>query len=127
MGVAGRLFVQFFGTTPYDFGAIMRWWLAVCSGSSSGSGYPLSLLPGDSPSRAYPSARCPVASTPAHSPPPPFQGERAGGSRAVEIGMYSGIWPGIRLEVVDEDAWLQSGLPLPGMRLDCDCQPRPAP
>ena len=51
MGVAGRLFVQLFGTTLYDFGAIMRWWLPVCSGFSSAPGHPLPLLSRRFPSR----------------------------------------------------------------------------
>lgn len=81
MGVAGRFFVQLFGTTLYDFGAIMRWWLAVCSGSSSAFGYLLPSLARGFLSRVYPFARYPVASTPARLPPaPPFRGERAGGS-----------------------------------------------
>lgn len=50
MGVAGRFFVQLFGTTLSDFGAIMRWWLGVCSVFSSAPGYLLSLL-----SRGFPS------------------------------------------------------------------------
>lgn len=36
-----------------------------------------------------------------NSPPPPFQGERAGGSWAVEIGMGSDPHSGIRLAAVD--------------------------
>ena len=79
MGVAVRLFVQLLGTTPCDFGTIAWWWLA-CSVFNFASWYLLPSLARGFPSRVYPSARCPVASTPAHSPPPPFQGERAGGS-----------------------------------------------
>ena len=44
MGVAGRFFAQLFGTTLCDFGAIMRWWLPACSGSSSAPGYLLPFL-----------------------------------------------------------------------------------
>ena len=40
-------------------------------------------------------------------PPPPFQGERAGGSRAVEIGVCSDARFGIWLEVVGGTAWQQ--------------------
>ena len=108
MGVAGRFFVQLFGTTLCDFGAIMRWWLAVCSGSSSAFGYLLPSLARGFLSRVYPFARYPVASTPARLPPaPPFRGWRAGGSWAVEIGMCSDACSEIRLEVVAWTAWLQ--------------------
>ena len=107
MGVAGRFFVQLFGTTLYDFGAIMRWWLAVCSGSSSAFGYLLPSLARGFLSRVYPFARYPVASTPARLPPaPPFRGERAGGSWAVEIGVCSDAYSEIRQEVADGAAWL---------------------
>lgn len=107
MGVAGRLFVQLFGTTPHDFGTI-AWWELVCTGSSSASGYPLPLLSLGFPFRVYPSARCPVASTPARLPPaPPFRGERAGGSWAVEIGMCLDARSEIRLEWLDAVAWQQ--------------------
>ena len=44
MGVAGRFFAQLFGTTLCDFGAIMRWWLPACSGSSSAPWYLLPFL-----------------------------------------------------------------------------------
>ena len=108
MGVAGRFFVQFFGTTLCDFGTIARWGLD-CTGSSSASGYPLPLLSRGFPFRVYSFARCPVASTPARLPPaPPFRGERAGGSWAVEIGMCLDARPGI---------WLEFGWRLP-MRLN---------
>ena len=79
MGVAGRFFVQFFCTTLCDFGTI-AWWGLVCTDSSSASGYPLPLLSRGFPFRVYPSARFPVASTPARLPPrPPFQGGAGGG------------------------------------------------
>lgn len=103
MGVAGRFFVQLFGTTPCDFGAIMRWWLPVCAGSSSAPGY---LLPFLSPGISSPglSVRAlPRSLHPSPTPPrPPFRGERAGGSWAVEIGMCLDARPGIRMTVVDE-------------------------
>ena len=103
MGVAGRFFVQLFGTTLYDFGAIMRWWLAVCSGSSSAFGYLLPSLARGFLSRVYPFARYPVASTPARLPPaPPFRGGRAGGVGAVDIWMCPDARSEIRLEVVDD-------------------------
>ena len=79
MGVAGRFFVQLFGTTLCDFGAIMRWWLAVCPGSSSAFGYLLPSLARGFPSRVYPFARYPVASTPARLPPAPLSGGAGGG------------------------------------------------
>lgn len=105
MGVAGRFFVQLFGTTLYDFGAIMRWWLAVCSGSSSAFGYLLPSLARGFPSRVYPSARCPVASTPARLPPaPPFQGGAGGG----ELG--GGDW-----DVLGCPSWNLAG----GCRCGC--------
>ena len=108
MGVAGRFFAQLFGTTLCDFGAVMRWWLAVCSGSSSAFGYLLPSLARGFLSRVYPFARYPVASTPARLPPaPPFRGERAGGSWAVEIGVCSDARSGIWQEVVGGTAWLQ--------------------
>ena len=87
MGVAGRFFVQLFGTTLCDFGAIMRWWLAVCSGSSSAFGYLLPSLARGFPSRVYPFARYPVASTPARLPPrPPFRGSGRGGVGRWRLG-----------------------------------------
>ena len=73
MGVAGRFFVQLFGTTLCDFGTI-AWWGLVCTGSSSASGYPLPLLSRGFPFRVYPSARFSVASTPARLPPAPLSG-----------------------------------------------------
>ena len=79
MGVAGRFFAQLFGTTLCDFGAIMRWWLPACSGSSSAPGY---LLPFLSPGIPIPGLSvCAVQLHPPQpdSPRPPFQGERAGG------------------------------------------------
>ena len=104
MGVAGRFFVQLFGTTLCDFGAIMRWWLAVCSGSSSAFGYLLPSLARGFPSRVYPFARYPVASTPARLPPAPLSGGAGGG----ELG--DGDWDEpdacseVRLEVADAAA-----------------------
>lgn|SRR5574337_17997 len=79
MGVAGRFFAQLFATTLRDFGAIMRWWLVVCLGSSSAPGYPLPLLSRRFPSRVYPSAPCPVASSTARLPPAPLSGGAGGG------------------------------------------------
>jgi hypothetical protein len=90
MGVAGRFFVQLFGTTLCDFGAIMRRWLPVCSGSSSGPGY---LLPFLSPVTPIPGLSvCALPGCPHLSPTPPappFQGGAGGG----ESG--GGDWDGL--------------------------------
>lgn len=123
MGVAGRFFAQLFGTTLCDFGAIMRWWRPVCSGSSSASGYLLPLL-----SRGFPSGlsvcALPSCLHPSPTPPrPPFQGGAGGGElgggdlggirhslwriRFAVIGMLFGRMP--KAEVVNNQLSLRLG------------------
>ena len=103
MGVAGRFFAQLFGTTLCDFGAIMRWWLPACSGSSSAPGYLLPFLSPGIPIPGLSVCALPGCLHPSPTPPPsPFQGEQTGGgSWAVEIEMRSDACSGIWLEVAD--------------------------
>ena len=94
MGVAGRFFVQRFGTTPHNFGTITWWWVA-CSGFSSESRYPLSLLARGIPIPGFASGVLPGSPTPARLPPaPPFQGVAGGG----ELG--GGGWSALLVPIL---------------------------
>jgi len=94
MGVAGRFFVQRFGTTPHNFGTITWWWLP-CSGCSSESRYPLSLFARGIPIPGFACGVLPGSPAPARLPPaPPFQGVAGGG----ELG--GGGWSALLVPIL---------------------------
>lgn len=86
MGIAGRFFVQRFGTAPHNFGTL-TWWLLACSGSSSESRYPLSLFARRIPIPGFAFGVLPGSLILARLPPPPLSGAAGGGSWAVEVGV----------------------------------------